>query len=314
MKAMGRKRPRGVMGLAWACFESAAAGRVEHAPTALQYPQDVVRRALFTAGGGLGWRLSALVTPRVQPAPLKIVVVPGAPSWAEYWAPAMAALPAHREMIVVDRPGFAGSDPQVCVPDIRVQAAALAPLLHAAPGQKVLLVGQSYGAAIATLMAASCRRSLAGLVLLSSYLGEPGPTARVLLSMSGHVLDFLPRDLRNAAIEVTGQPAQLVHMNAALRRLRAPVHVIHGEADDFAPIETAERLVSKARSRSPIRFVRIAGANHFFNDGPVERLLAALEPCIPATQGPRQTPWLGRLGLAWPVRRSPTAGQQAAAA
>jgi len=311
---MARKRPRGVLGLGWACFESAAAGRIEHSPTAQRYPESVVRRATFTAGGGLGWRISALETPRARSAPLRIVVVPGAPCWAEYWAPVMAALPADREMIVVDRPGFAGSDPQVCVPDIRVQAAALAPLLEAAPGQKILLIGQSYGAAIATLMAASCRRALAGLVLLSSYLGEPGPTARLLLTMGGHVMDFLPRDLRNAVTEVTGQPAQLAHMHSALRRLRAPVHVIHGEADDFAPIEIAERLVRDSRLRAPMRLVRIAGANHFINDGPVERLLGALEPCI---SSPRPAPLARRLGglnLAWPARRSPAAGRQPAAA
>jgi len=154
---MAKRRPKGVRGvlsLFWACLESAAAGRTEHTPTAEQYPESVVRRVTFTAGGRLGWKISALVTPRETPAPLKLVVVPGAPSWAEYWAPLMAALPADREMVVVDRPGFAASEPATCVPDIRLQAIALAPLLEAAPGQKILLVGQSYGAAIATVIPA----------------------------------------------------------------------------------------------------------------------------------------------------------------
>src|SRR5215469_979705 len=280
-QAVGRRRPKGVLGLGWACFESAYAGRTEHVPTAADYPESVVRRVAFTAGGGLRWKISALATPRERPAPLKIVVVPGAPSWAEYWSPLLAALPPDREMVVVDRPGFAASEPATCVPDIRMQAAALAPLLDAVHGQKILLVGQSYGAAIATVMAAENPKNLAGVVLLSSYLGQPGPTARFLVGLGSRVLTLIPRDLRNAILEVSGQQAQLIHMRAALKRLNVPVHVIHGDADDFAPIEIAERLVKETRTRFPMRFIRVPGANHFMNDGPVEVLMSCLDRCIP---------------------------------
>ena len=218
--AVSRKRPKGVLGLGWACIDSAAHGRTEHFPTSNDYPESVMRRVTFTAGGGLGWKISALTTTRERPCPLKIVVVPGAPSWAEYWAPALAALPLDREMIVVDRPGFAASEPATCVPDIRLQAAALSPLLEPAPGQKILLVGQSYGAAIATVMAARNPKALAGVVLLSSFLGEPGPTARFLVNLGLRALNLIPRDLRNAILEVSGQAPQLAHMRQALRRLQ----------------------------------------------------------------------------------------------
>jgi pimeloyl-ACP methyl ester carboxylesterase len=283
---MARKRAKGVLGLGWACLESAAVGRTEHAPTAEDYPESVMRRITFTAGGGLGWKISALATPRDKPAPLKIVVVPGAPSWAEYWAPVLAALPGDREMVVVDRPGFAASEPATCVPDIRLQALALSPLLQPQPGQKMLLVGQSYGAAIATVMAARNPKALSGLVLLSPFLGETGPTARFLVGLGMRVLTLIPRDLRHAILEVSGQSAQLVHMRQALRRLNVPVHVIHGDADDFAPIELAERLVAEGRSKKPMSFIRVPGANHFLNDGPVEVLLSALERCIPVPAQP----------------------------
>ena len=168
MECTVRQRPHGLLGLGLACLQAAAAGRTEHTPTSADYPEDVVHRTWFEAGAGHGWRISALETPREPPAPWKIVVITGAPSWSEYWAPTMAALPADREMIVVDRPGFAASEPLDCVPDIRVQAEALAPLLQPRQGQRILLVGQSYGAAIATLMAEANPRKVAGVVLLSS--------------------------------------------------------------------------------------------------------------------------------------------------
>jgi pimeloyl-ACP methyl ester carboxylesterase len=204
----------------------------------------------------------------------------------------MAALPQDREMVVVDRPGFACSEPQTCVPDITLQALALSPLLVTRPGQKLLLVGQSYGAAIATLMAERAH-ALGGLVLLSSYLGEPGPTARWLMEAGSRVLPLIPRDLRNAVMEIGHQPRQLPLFHSALTRVRAPVHMVHGDADDFAPMESAMSLAKSARTRRPIRFVAAAGANHFLNDGPAQMLVDTLERCLP----PARKPWR----IAWPA-------------
>ncbi len=299
---MKRRRPKGVFEIGWACIEAAAAGRTEHVLTSADYPDDRVRRIHFEAGGGHGWRISALETPRDKPAPWKIVVITGAPSWSEYWAPALAALPKNREMIVVDRPGFAGSEPFDCVPDIRVQAEALAPLLKAAPGQRILLVGQSYGAAIATLMAAAHPKRIASVVLLSSFLGVAGPTARWLVDWGSHVLGLIPRDLRNAVKEVSHQAEQLSYMRAALEQLSVPVHVLHGDVDDFAPIETAERLVAETHTRRPMHFQRIAGVNHFLNDGPAEQVIDCLEACIPKLDPIRLR--LPRLNWRWPQAQS----------
>ena len=115
------------------------------------------------------------------------------------------------------------------------------------------------------------------------------------------MLPLIPRDLRNAVLEVSNQRGQLGHMRAALERLTVPVHVLHGDRDDFAPIELAERLAKETRTRRPIRFARVPGADHFLNDGPTEALVACLESCIPPTAAPWRLPALPKLN--WPMFR-----------
>jgi pimeloyl-ACP methyl ester carboxylesterase len=223
------------------------------------------------------------------------VVITGAPSWAEYWAPVLAALPSDREMTVVDRPGYGQSEPGECVSDIRLQAAALAPLLETRRGQKLMLIGQSYGAAISVLMAAGHPRQIDSLVLLSSYLGESGPTARWLVDAGLRLKGVIPRDLRTAVTEVSGQPTQIPFMRAALARLRCPIHVIHGDADDFAPIELARGLASESLTRHPMRFEAVVGAGHTLNEGPPEATIARLEACMAVSEARRTGKFSGWL-------------------
>ena len=287
---MATKRPRGLWGVGWACLDSALHGRAEHRSTALDYAESEVRRVRFAAGGDLGWTLSALTSPREAPTAWKVVVITGAPSWAEYWAPVLAASPRDWEVIVVDRPGYGLSEPGVCELDLTLQAKALSPLLTTTRGQRLLIVGQSYGAAIATLMAAQRPPRLAGLVLLSSYVSTPGPTARWLMGVGGRIRDYLPRDLRNAVREVESQPRQIDLMRLALGRFRAPVRVIHGDQDDFAPIAATEAFCSGMRLRAGLSLERLAGGGHFLNDGPADVVVDILRRAMPATG------WTVRLG------------------
>jgi pimeloyl-ACP methyl ester carboxylesterase len=275
-----KRRPKGVIEIGLATFEAAWSGRSEHLPHWVEYPDALVERIYFRANCGFDWRLSALRTPRPRTAPWKIVVVTGAPSWAEYWSAALASVEQDREMVVVDRPGFGHSEPAEAITDLALQAQALAPLLDAAPDQRVLLVGQSYGAAIATLMAAAEPQKVAALVLLSGLFGDMGPTASQLVDLGRRIHGVIPRDLRNAITEVLAQKPQLVTVRDALSGLSMPIHVIHGDQDDFAPIATAQALVEDLAHKPNLVFTPVPGANHFMNEGPPEMVLAPLEAVI----------------------------------
>lgn len=254
-------------------LSSCMSAEVERFPTSADYPAGTMERVAFQAGGH-PWRLSALRTPRE--AAWKVVVITGTPSWSEYWAPTLAALPRRFTMIVADRPGFALSEPRDVVGSISDQADALAPLLDAAPGQKVILVGQSYGAPIAALMAARHPDRVQVVVLMSAFFGERGAAARRLTGLGGMVRPMLPRDLKNSITEVRGQKPQLPAARAALLGLRQPVVVVHGDADTFVPVASA-RALAAGRGKAPTLLIETPGGDHFLNACCVPALIGALE-------------------------------------
>jgi pimeloyl-ACP methyl ester carboxylesterase len=247
-------------------------------PTSRDFPTTVMKRTTFTAGGETPWKLSALDTPRETPPPWKIVVVTGTPSWSEFWAPVLAKVGPDREMVVADRPGFAQSEPVAAVTDIAKQADALAPLLDGPDGQKVILIGQSYGGPIATVLAARHPEKVKALVLMSAYFGERGPTIRRLDALGSMLRPALPRDMQNALAEITGQPRQLPDVRAALASITAPIVVLHGDKDTFITPAAAQRLATQARAQ----YMVAPGGDHFLNACCVNDVLAAVERGVAA--------------------------------
>jgi pimeloyl-ACP methyl ester carboxylesterase len=238
-----------------------ATGESKRFPTSASYGQEVMTRVTMVAGVPEGWNLSALTT-RHPDAPWKVVIITGTPSLSEYWAPTLAGAPANIEVIVADRPGFQASQPPNAVTDIAIQARALSALLKpSVAGQKVILIGQSYGGPIATLMAANYPDQVAGLILVSAFFGERGPSIKRLSAAGGVARGIIGRDLRNGLDELRGQSPQLPAAFAALDGLKQPIVVLHGVKDSFVPIDAAARLA--VRAKAPL--VQVPQGDHFLN-------------------------------------------------
>lgn len=273
-----------VIGLA-ACVQvhTEPTSEQERFPTSDSYPAGTMERTTFTAGVAEGWRISALKTPDRPDATWKVVVLTGTPSWSEFWAPVIAQLPHTREMIVADRPGFRESEPRSAVRDLAKQADALSPMLETHPGERVVLIGQSFGAPLATLMAQRYHDRVAAVVLVSPYFGDRGPTARRMLGVGSVVQGLLPRDLRNSISEVHAQSQQLPEVWTALRGLDQPLVFIHGDDDSFVPLAASQRIAAEYNHT----LITIPGGDHFLNACCVPALLQAVEQAIAEAEGRR---------------------------
>jgi pimeloyl-ACP methyl ester carboxylesterase len=264
-----------------ACAIGATEDNNDRFPTSSSYPPGTMERIDFTAGVPEQWRISALRTPERPDATWKVVIITGTPSWSEYWAPTLAGLPDTRELIVADRPGFRSSEPEGAVRDLAQQANALAPMLQAHEGQRVLLVGQSFGAPVATLMAQRYADQVDAVVLVSAYFGDRGPTARRMFGAGRLFHGMLPRDLKNSITEVNAQAGQLPAVWAALRGLTQPIVFVHGDNDTFVPLSADQRIAAEYGHT----LIEVPGGDHFLNACCVPALLGAFEQAIAEAEG-----------------------------
>ncbi len=247
-------------------------------PTSKDYPDGMMTRISANSGGTAGWRISALEAGD-RNAPWKAVVITGAPSWSEYWAPLLAKAPPGMTIVAPDRPGFAASEPRTAVTDIAKQAEALSVFLQTERAdQKIVLIGQSYGGPIAALMAREHPDRVRALVLVSAYFGDRGATIR-RLDMAGMVTGpLLPRDLKNGLAELRAQAPQLPAARMALAGLEIPIVVVHGDADTFVPYAAGRRLAELAGANAT--FIGVPGGGHFLNACCVEDVLQAAKRAI----------------------------------
>lgn len=273
--------------LAAACVASVETdGSDKRFPVSSDYPPGTMERISFVAGVAEGWRLSALRTPERPNADWRVVIVTGTPSWSEYWAPTLAGMPETREVIVADRPGFAESEPEDAVRDLTQQADALAPMLDARPGQRVLLVGQSFGAPVATLMAQRYPDKVDAVLLVSAFFGDAGPTARRMLGVGRVMRPLLPRDLQNSVAEVSAQREQLPAVWQAFGALTQPVVFVHGDDDSFVPLEADLSIANRYQHT----LVTVPGGDHFLNACCVPALIEAMEQTIREAEAREDAP------------------------
>jgi len=200
-------------------------------------------------------------------APL-ILFVHGSPgewkAWAQYLSDPDLAARAH--MIAVDRPGFGGSGAGQVEPSLEQQCRDIAPLLdRAAPGQRVVLVGHSFGGPVICRLAMDHPDKVTDLIVLAGSI-DPGQEETKWYQYAAEWRIFrwlVPAELQTANREIMPLKGGLTEMMPLWPKIRQRVTVIQGLADNLVPPENADfaqRMMINAR---PLEIIRIPGMNHF---------------------------------------------------
>ncbi len=197
--------------------------------------------------------------------PGRIVFIHGSPGDWQGWAPLMRdpRLRAQAAMLAPDRPGWGRSDYGHVVPGLEAQADLLRPLLGEGP-RRTLLVGHSFGGAVALRMALDHPQAVSGLLLiaptLSPELERPSWYERLAGMFPARLL--LPERLSLSLKELANLPQDLGRLRRLLPDLQVPVVVIQGEDDGQVDPRTADF----AARELPARFttvIRVPGQGHW---------------------------------------------------
>jgi len=151
--------------------------------------------------------------------------------------------PPGTALLVVDYPGYGASGGRARENTVYEAADLAYATLAARPGidpARIFVYGRSLGSAVATHLAATHR--VAGLILES-----PLTNAR---EMAARAYPFLPRFLVRLRLDNL----------ATIARVRCPVLVLHGTADQVIPTDMGRRVAATAAG--PAELVLIDGADH----------------------------------------------------
>jgi putative redox protein len=151
-----------------------------------------------------------------------------------------------------------------------------------------VIIGSSLGGAVALIAAAEAREQV-GAVATIAAVGD----ARLFTSaLSADDIARWRRDGRRRWRDGWLKSSFLVDLEKidildSVRRIRKPLLLMHGTADDVVPFEHAERIAAAAGRHA--RLEAFAGVHHRFEEpGALDGMLATLED------------WLGGLGKATP--------------
>lgn len=162
-------------------------------------------------------------------------------------------------VLAVSYRGYGGSSGRPSEAGLIADArAAYARARELAPGAAIVAFGDSLGTGVAVALAAEAE--VAGLVLNAPFTAVEDVAAETYWFAPVRLLiwdRFLSRD--------------------RIRAVRAPVLILHGDADEVVPFPHGERLYALANE--PKRFVRIAGGGHInlWRNGGREAVLAFLD-------------------------------------
>lgn len=202
-----------------------------------------------------------------KPEPL-VIFIHGSPGdwrgWADYLT--NDALVAKAHLIAVDRPGFGDSGKGTVERSLAQQSKALAPLLDRAhKGQRVVLVGHSYGGPLAARLAIDYPKKVTDIIILAGSI-DPAleETKWYQYPADWRLIRWaVPDALVVTNQEIMALKGELTTLLPLWANIRQRVTVIQGEKDDLVPAANADFAKSMLINAASLEIIRLPENNHF---------------------------------------------------
>jgi len=201
------------------------------------------------------------------PKPL-VLFIHGSPGAWEVWDDYLIdpELKKRAEMIAVDRPGFGGSGGGNVERSLKKQSQQIARLLdNAQPGQRVIVVGHSYGGPVAARLAMDNPAKITDVIILAGSI-DPAQEHTKWYQYPADWFIFswmIPKDLVVANREIRPLKMDLEEMIPLWPQVTQRVTVIQGEKDDLVPPANADFAAKHITRAASLDIIRIPGQNHF---------------------------------------------------
>ena len=182
------------------------------------------------------------------------------------------------QVIVVDRPGYGGSQKGDVEKSLEKQASSIkAALQYNKSNKPAMIVGYSFGGAIATRIAMDFPDILGKLLLLAPTLDPDLESPRWYERLGKAFSWVLPTEIRVYIDESYDLAQELRIMTPLYSKIHAQTHYVHGDRDAIVSVKTlefAKRNFNSSRFTSKI----VSGMDHYIpQDHPEVAIDAILE-------------------------------------
>ncbi len=199
----------------------------------------------------------------------RIVAIPGTPSRDYVFYRFLARAPEYMEVTMVTRAGYGGGaygeDSKDPVLDFNDQVKAIAPLFEKSDGKKTIILGVSYGGALALKCALDYPNHIHGAMTVAMLVHEPRTYVKGAIRLGGVVgiNHALPQYLKNARREVIGRREQIGPLFARLKTMHQPVTILHGNRDNLVPLSAAKDLQGYFTDQQDVQFQLVQNGTHY---------------------------------------------------
>ena len=187
----------------------------------------------------------------------------GTPAHARKWGWYLSNAPKTHHFIAPDRPGFGLNQHKKNFSSLEAQSQLMVPLFE--NNNDVILIGHSFGGALATQLAVDYPKKVRAIVLLASSL-DPALEPLHPLQKVGAVFPFstiLPRVINNSNRELLSLHSSLPQLEKRLKTLKQPVLVIHAKDDPLCSFDTIFYYREKLINAQKIEEVFLDEGGHY---------------------------------------------------